>query len=124
MKVSNFITIYNARTKHLIDIDATKVMEIIIELIKPIPYISYDKKLELVSKTIECSSNAKFQTAIRKRNFIVNLISAYTNLEMTTDDFDTLSQSKLLDAVLLTFESEYKICNSIMEMCLYDIEGG
>lgn len=122
MKVNNFITIYNARTKYLTNIDAAKAMDIIIELIKPVPYISYDKKIELVEKTIEVSSDAKFKTAIRKRNFIVNLISAYTNLEMTTTDFDILSQSKLLDAVLLTFESEYKICNSIMEMCLYDIE--
>ena len=124
MKVNSFITVYNARMKHIQEATPQIIMETIIELIHPIQYISYDNKLKLIKKTIEESQNNEFPTAVRHRNLIVNLISAYTNLEMTNKDFDLLSQNKMLDVILLCFESEYKICNSLMEMCLYDIESG
>lgn len=122
MKVSNFISVYNARLKRNNDIDVSIIINIISDLIKPVSYISYDNKIALCKKTIEMSKSFEFPTPERKRLFIVNLISAYTNLEINIKDFDLLSETKLLEYVLMTFDSEYKICNSIMEMCIYDAE--
>lgn len=59
----------------------------------------------------------------RNRLFIINLIKTYTNLEVTIQDFDTLSQNMFIEPILSTFEKEYKICSSIMNMCLAEIGG-
>ena len=124
MKVNAFLTVYNTRTKHISNLDETKIMDIIIDLLKPIKYLPYDDKLKIIDKTINDSKTSTHPTADRYRHFVINLISAYTSIECTLEGFDVLSESRLLDLILSTFESEYKICSSLMQMCMQDVESG
>ena len=43
---------------------------------------------------------------------------------MDKNGFDILSENKLLDLIVSTFKSEFQICNTIMQMCLNDINKG
>ena len=117
MKVGNFIALFNIRTKKG-GLSQDELMAIIIDLIKPKQYLAYDKKIEIVMATIKQAKDMKPLLPLRSRLFIVNLISVYTNLEMTIDDFDVLSQNLLLEPILASFQREYEICSSIMQMCL------
>lgn len=122
MKVNNFITLFNVRTKSN-QISPEDVAEQIIDLIKPKSYIPYDDKIKLVLSTIENTKNMKPIWPYRNRLFIVNLIKAYTNLEMTIQDFDTLDENRFIEPILSTFQNEYKKCIAIMDNCVAEIEG-
>ena len=122
MKVSNFITLFNVKTKNG-KLSQEDLIDIIVELIKPKSYLPYDEKIQLVVDTINDSEVNKPSAPYRNRLFIVNLIRVYTDLEVTVQDFDVLSQNMLIVPILSTFENEYKICSSIMNMCLEEIGG-
>ena len=124
MKVNNFITVYNVKTKHLKELTPDVIIETVRSLINPISYISYDNKIKIIDKTLEESQESKYPTATRYKHFIINLIAAYTNLEIKEDDFDVLSESKMIDIILSTFKSEYEICSNLMQMCISDLESG
>lgn len=124
MKANNLVSLYNARVKQTKEITSEIVINTITDLIHPIAYIPYDKKLEIIDKTIEESNGTKYPTPERYRNLIINLILAYTNIEMDNSAFDILSENKMLDIILSTFQSEYKICENLMQMCLMDKGGG
>ena len=116
--------VYNTKLKHISNITPEIVMQTVSNLIKPVGYIPFDRKLDLVIKTIEDSKSEKYVTAIRYRNFIINLISAYTNIEMDEKGFDLLSENQMLDIILSTFQPEYEICSNLMQMCLMDKDKG
>lgn len=123
MKPNVFLTLYNARVKHIDNLNKETILKSLRDLAKPISYISYDNKLKIVQKTIESCRNSIFPTAEIHRAFIVNLISAYTNIEMDNNGFDVFSENKLIDVLLQLFESEYNICRVLLQMCLDDIGG-
>lgn len=122
LKVNAFITVYKTRIKHQREFSADDVINIVAELVNPIDYISYDDKLKIIDQTLQETNDKDYPSAQRHRLFLVNLISAYTNLECRIKDFDLLCESGLLDVIISLFEKEYKICNSLMQMCLYDQE--
>lgn len=122
MKVNNFIALFNARTKNG-TLSQEEIINIIVELIKPKSYLPYDDKIKLVMDTIESTKNCYPCLPNRNRMFIINLIGAYTNLEVNKVGFDVLSQNLFIEPILLSFENEYKICSSIMNMCLAEIGG-
>lgn len=117
MKVSNFIMVLNGRTKNK-KIDQQELFNMIVDIIKPQSYLPYDQKIELAMNTIKETSGMLPVIPYRNRAFIINLINVYTVLEAKESDFDLLSQNMLLELILSTFEKEYKICSSIMAMCL------
>ncbi len=100
------------------NLNQSEVLNIVVDLIKPVSYLSYEEKIKLAMETIQKTSSMSPVIPYRNRLFIINLINAYTNLEAKETDFDLLSQNMLLEIVLSTFEKEYKICSSIMSMCL------
>lgn len=116
------VNIYNARAKHIQNLTNEKIVEILVDLIKPIKYISYDKKIEIAKMTIKQEKTQEFPTPFYYRRFIINLISAYTNIEMDIEGFDILSENKMIDIILSLFEQDYKVCNTIFQMCLDDFE--
>ena len=122
VKVNNFITVFNTRVKHR-DISEDNLISIIIDLIKPKSYLPYDDKIRLAMSTIEETKDCVPCLPNRNRLFIINLIRTYTNLEATVQDFDILSQNMFIEPILSTFEKEYKICSSIMNMCLAETGG-
>lgn len=122
LKVNNFITLFNVRLKHT-DASQDQVLSILTDLIKPKSYLPYDDKIALVMSTIDATKDAVPCLPNRNRLFIVNLIKTYTELDVSVSDFDTLSQNMFIEPILSTFENEYKICSSIMNMCLAEIGG-
>lgn len=93
-------------------------MSIIQELIKPKRYISYDDKINLVMATIDSTAKCTPCAPNRKRQFLINMINAYTDLDVDIAGFDLLSQNMFLEPIISTFEYEYKICCEIMQVCL------
>ena len=121
MKVNNFITLFNVRTKSN-QISPEDVAEQIIDLIKPKSYIPYDDKIKLVLSTIEDTKDKFPCWPHRNRLFIVNLIKTYTNLEATIQDFDVLDENRFIEPILSTFQNEYKKCIAIMDNCVVEFE--
>ena len=121
MKTSVFITAFNARIKKISNPSERDIIFVISDLIKPIKYIPYDDKIKLVIMTIEQTKNEKYKTPFRYRNLIINLINTYTQLEISIDDFDTLSSNNLLDPIITTFRAEYIICDNLMKMIVDDM---
>lgn len=122
MKANVFLTVYNTRMKHKNIISKDDILREISDLIKPVQYIPYDDKLKIVDITIKNSLDSQFPTANLHRAFIINMISAYTNLEMDNSGFDVLSESKLIDYIISLFQSEFTICSSLLQMCLDDMK--
>lgn len=120
MKVNTLIALYNARTKDIYNITPEIMQQTIVDLIKPIGYITYDKKLQLIERVIKDNINVKYPTAERYRSFIIYLVNAYTNLELDKNGFDILVENKIMDIILSSFKSEYEICNALLQMCLDD----
>ena len=124
MNVNAFITMYNQRMRKNREYTQELITATVSELVKPKLYLSYDDKLNLIDRVISSSAGSKHLTADRYRYFIIELIKAYTVLEMNEEQFDVLSENKLLDIILSTFDYEYKVCTNLMQMCLKDLEGG
>ena len=121
MKVNNFITLFNTRTKNG-KIASDDALQCIVDLIKPKSYLPYDEKIKLVLESIEETKDLKPCWPYRNRLFIIKLLKAYTNLEVSIPDYDTLSQNLFIEPLLSTFEREYKICSAIMNNCLAEME--
>lgn len=121
MKANNFLILYNVRTKDNHNLTDEIILQTVTDLAKPKQYIAYDDKIKLVEKTIEGTFNEKYPSVIQSRKFIINLINEYTSIELDNDGYDLLCQSHLIDYVLLTFESDFKICQSLLKMCLQDL---
>ena len=117
MKPNAFIALFNARTKN-IDIDPEVAKDIVAELIKPKGYIKYDDKISIALETIDESEKMTPVTPNRSRIFLMKLIGLYTNLEVDIEDYDILNQNLLITPILLSFEREYKECESVLKMCL------
>lgn len=129
MNINAFITMYNQRMKNRRDYTKDMVLTTVQDLIKPKAYLSFNEKLQLIDRTFELVERSKHPTADRYRYFTMVLINAYTVLEVNDviKAFDLLSENRLLDIILHTFEYEYKVCTNLMSMCLEDriiLEGG
>lgn len=122
MKINNFLTLFNIRTKNK-QLSEEELIQTIAELIGTKQYLPYDDKIKLAIVTINESPKDFPQAPYRNRLFIVNLIKVYTNLEMNITDFDILAENMLVTPILMTFLQEYKICSSIMNMCIAEIGG-
>lgn len=103
--------------------DQSLVIKTITELAKPIQYLQYDDKLKIIEATLDQVKNQKFYTASLYRQFIINLINAYTDIEMDKNGFDIFSENGLLDIIISLFEEEYKTCNHMLQMCIADLKG-
>ena len=123
MKVNAFITLYNARVKGIKDLNSDVIIQTIKDLIHPIQYVSFDNKIKMIKQVILETKDLEYPTAERHRSFLVHLVSLYTDLEVTIEDFDILSQTKMIDVILPLFESDYRVCNSLLLMCLDDMKG-
>lgn len=114
MKPNIFVKSYEALMKSKNNIEAKDVYELVSKLIKPKKYLTFDDKLKIIDITINQVKNSKHFTAEIYRNFTINLVSAYTNLECQPKDFDLLCETRLLDVILSIFEDEYQRCNALM----------
>lgn len=91
-------------------------------------YLSIKDKKRLVGDIVnQCllydDGIFKFDDIEKYVCFTMNVIAAYTNIELSDDieeDYDILCQSKLLNTVINTFKSEYDEVNILLQMkCEY-----
>lgn len=120
MKTNIFITSYKSRIKHKTNITQEEILDEISSLIKPIHYLPYDDKLNLVQSIIIDSEKTNYPSANRYRLFVIKMISTYTNLEMNIDDFDLLQENNLIDYIISLFKREYDTCSTLLKMCYDD----
>lgn len=86
-------------------------------------YLPFEDKIELVKRIIDKSSTVengliKINGIDQYYNFTVETIQAYTNIEFENgyEDYDALCAYGVLGSVIATFEGEYNMILSLVEM--------
>ena len=86
-------------------------------------YLPFEEKIELVKKIVDKSSTVEngfiqIDGIDQYYNFTVETIKAYTNIEFENgyEDYDTLCAYGVLGSIISTFEGEYNMILSLVEM--------
>lgn len=86
-------------------------------------YLPFEEKIELVKRIIDKSSTTEngfiqIDGIDQYYNFTVETIKAYTNIEFENgyEDYDTLCAYGVLGSIIATFEGEYNMILSLVEM--------
>lgn len=108
-----------------------QVASLLKKTIEPKSYMSIKDKKQLVDKIVNSSiyyNNGvfKFDGIERYVYFTMYTIEAYTSIELSSDiedDFDALSESKLLPAIICLIQQEFDDVNVLLQMqCDYIME--
>mgnify|MGYP003291787541 CR=1 FL=1 len=130
MKIKEFVDYMKKNTNRTMKED--QVATVIKRALEPKSYISIKDKKQLVENIVEkCiyydNGVFKFDGIDRYVYFTMLTLEAYTNLELEEDienDFDALSESKLLPAVICLIQQEFDDVNLFLQMhCEYILEG-
>lgn len=130
MKVQEFVDYMGKNTNRIMRED--QVASLINRALEPKGYIGIKEKRELVNKIVNQTiyyedGVFKFDGIYRYMYFTMYTIEAYTNLELSEDvasDFDMLSESKLLPAVICLIQKEFDDVNVFLQMqCEYVLDG-
>lgn len=122
MTIREFVDYMKKNTNRTMKED--QVASLIKRTIEPKAYMSVKDKKELVNKIVNQTiyyDNGifKFNSIDRYIYFTMYTIEAYTNLELSADieeDFDVLSESKLLPAVICLIQQEFDDVNVFLQM--------
>ena len=86
-------------------------------------YLPFEDKIELVKRIVDKSSTiengfVQIDGIDQYYNFTVETIKAYTNIEFENgyEDYDTLCAYGVLGSIIATFEGEYNMILSLVEM--------
>ena len=129
MKVQELVDFMRKNTNRTMKED--QVASLLKRTIEPKSYMSIKDKKQLVDKIVNKSiyyDNGifKFDGIERYVCFTMYTIEAYTNLELSgdiEDDFDTLSESKLLPVIICLIQQEFDDINVFLQMqCDYILE--
>lgn len=130
MKVNEFVDYMKKNTNRATKED--QVASTMKRVLEPKSYIGIKEKKQLVDNIInKCiyydNGVFKFDGIDRYVYFTMYTLEAYTNLELEADvenDFDVLSESKLLPAVICLIQQEFDDVNLFLQMqCEYILEG-
>jgi hypothetical protein len=108
-----------------------QVASLINRVLEPKGYIGIKEKRELVNKIVNqtiyyTDGVFKFDGIDRYMYFTMYTLEAYTNLELSEDvtsDFDILSESKLLPAIICLIQKEFDDVNVFLQMqCEYILD--
>lgn len=126
MKINELVEfISNSKNKLL---KQTQLEEVIAKHIETKKYLPIKQKKELIESIVnECvlyeDGVYKFDDIDKYICFIMRVIEAYTNLELSNDleeDYDMLCEASLLDLIINTFKKEYDEVNILLQMkCEY-----
>ena len=126
MKIREFVDCMKKNTNRTMKED--QVASLIKKTIEPKAYVGIKEKKEIIdriiNKTIYYENGIfKFDEIDRYMYFTMYTIDAYTNLELSeniVDDFDMLSESKLLLAIICLIQQEFDDVNLFLQMqCNY-----
>lgn len=122
MKVQEFVEYMKNNTNKTTRED--QVLSMVKKQLNIKPYLSIKTKRNLIDNIIDAcmlydNGVFSFDGISKYVYFTMYTISAYTNLELSMDvedDFDMLSESKLLPIVMATIQSEYDDVNILFQM--------
>lgn len=130
MKVQELVEIVsNPKNKIL---KADQLQQLVSKMLEVKNYLSIKQKKDLINDIVnDCilfeDGVFKFDDIDKYICFTMKTIAAYTNLELSDDieeDYDMLSESKLLDIIISTFKKEYDDVNVLLQMkCEYILSG-
>lgn len=129
MKVQEFVDYMKKNTSRAMRED--QVASLLNKTLEPKAYIGFKAKRDLVDKIVNktiyyVDGIYKFDGIDRYMYFTMYTIEAYTNIELSDDvvnDFDVLSESKLLPAIICLIQKEYDDVNVFLQMqCEYILE--
>lgn len=130
MKINAFIESMNQNKSKLLK--SEQVQSFIKKELNVKEYLSIKDKKQLVNSIVnECilyeDGVFKFDEIDKYICFTMRTIAAYTNLELSDDienDYDALCESKLLNAVIESFNGEYENVKVLLQMkCDYILSG-
>ena len=114
MKINELVTMVNN--------DKNGVMNLA-KVIMTKHYLPFEEKIELVKRIIDQSSTTEngfiqINGIDQYYNFTVETIKAYTNIEFENGykDYDTLCAYGILGSIVATFEGEYNMILSLVEL--------
>ena len=114
MKINELITMVNN--------DNNKTMNLA-KVIMTKQYLPFEDKITLVKRIIDKSLTTEngfvqIDSIDQYYNFTVETIKAYTNIEFENgyEDYDTLCAYGVLGSIIATFEGEYNMILSLVEM--------
>lgn len=122
MKINAFIENMNQNKSKLLK--SEQVQSFIKKELNVKEYLSIKDKKQLVNSIVnECilyeDGVFKFDEIDKYICFTMRTIAAYTNLELSDDienDYDALCESKLLNAVIESFNGEYENVRTLLQM--------
>lgn len=122
MKVNEFVEYMKKNTNRATRED--QVLSMAQKQLEAKPYLSIKAKRDLIDKIIDAcllydDGVYKFDGIAKYVYFTMYTIEAYTSLELNEDiedDFDLLSESKLLPIVISTIQNEYDDVNILLQM--------
>lgn len=129
MKVQEFVDYMKKNTNRAMKED--QVASLINRILEPKAYIGFQAKRALVDKIVNktiyyADGIYKFDGIDRYMYFTMYTLEAYTSLELSDDvvnDFDVLSESKLLPMVICLIQKEFDDVNVFLQMqCEYIVE--
>ena len=130
MKINEFIESMNQNKSKLLK--SEQVQSFIKKELNVKEYLSIKDKKQLVDSIVnECilyeDGVFKFNDIDKYICFTMRTIAAYTNIELSDDiedDYDALCESKLLNAVIESFNGEYENVKVLLQMkCDYILSG-
>ena len=129
MKIIEFVDYMKKNTNRTTRED--QVASMLNKTLEPKSYLGFKEKRALVDKIVNktiyyVDGIYKFDAIDRYMYFTMYTLETYTNLELSDDivnDFDVLSESKLLPAIICLIQKEYDDVNVFLQMqCEYILE--
>ena len=122
MKVNEFIKIVNSGKNKMMNTE--QLQQLIMKTIETKKYLSIKEKRSLIDTIVNScilyeDGIYKFDDIEKYICFTMKAIEAYTNLELSLDiedDYDALCESRLLNAVIDTFNGEYENVSLLFQM--------
>ena len=133
MKIKEFVDAYKAKKFMATKSGVTDKVEYLKKELELKEYIPFANKRDICAKVIDACCKKengliKVDSVSRYIIFTISMISAYTNLEFSSDEdydsldeYDMLCENGLLNPILAIIGDEYATCNNILNMMMDDV---
>ena len=126
MKTTEFIKAYKVFKQQNIRADEKDINDYIIKTLEVKTYIPFMTK-RIIAETI-VEGNTERINGIWKNDainqyisFVIAMLQSHTNLEISEkpmEDYDMLAENDLLMPILVTFQTDYAECETVLKMAL------
>lgn len=135
MKIKEFVEAYKAKRFMVTKNGAEEMIAYLKKELEIKEYLPFAEKRELCKTVIDACNTRdggliKVDSVSRYIIFTITVISKYTNLEFSSDEYeeydsldeyDMLCQNRLLNPILSVIGEEYETCNNLLNMMMDDV---